>query len=124
MKKIMAVDVVQRRLRAACEVGADVLIDGGLEDPVKRVKAEAGGLGANVSVEMVGKEETVRNAIQSLSPGGMAVVMGICRQGVTAQFFPHDLVLGERQIVGSGSGSACSWPRSRKSPQARYPQRS
>ena len=100
-RKIISVEIASKRREAAKKVGADVTIDPTAENPVSRVKEETGGLGADVAVEVIGKVETVENAIQSSAYGGRVVIMGTCRPDAIAKFSPFDIMRYERDILGS-----------------------
>ena len=68
-RKIIAVDLAEKRRAVAEKLGADVTIDPATEEPVARVDWETGGLGADVAVEMIGRAETVENAVRSVGWG-------------------------------------------------------
>jgi len=105
-RKIMSVEIAQKRREAAKRVGAHVTIDPSHEDPVKRVMEETGGLGADVGVEVIGKIETVEAAVRSSASGGRVVIMGTCRPEATAKFSPFDLMRYEKDILGSHTQAA------------------
>jgi threonine dehydrogenase-like Zn-dependent dehydrogenase len=100
-RKIMSVEIAAKRREAARKVGADVVIDPSVENPVKRVQDETNGLGADVCVEVIGKIETVEAAIQSSAHGGRVIVMGTCRPEAFAKFSPFDIMRYEKDILGS-----------------------
>lgn len=106
LKRIIAVEIAPKRREASLRVGADVGIDPSTEDPVKRVKEETAGLGADVSVEVIGKLETVESAIQSLGRGGRAVLMGTVKGGAEATFSPSLIMRYEREILGTFTQNA------------------
>ncbi len=105
-RKIMSVEIVEKRRDAAKRVGADLTINPSTEDPVKRVLDETGGLGADVGVEVIGKGETVEAAIQSSAHGGRVVIMGTCRPEALAKFSPFDIMRYEKDILGSHTQAA------------------
>ena len=105
-RKIMSVEIAEKRRDAAKKVGADVTINPSTENPVKRVLEETNGLGADVGVEVIGKIETVEAAIQSSSHGGRVVVMGTCRPDAFAKFSPFDIMRYEKDILGSHTQAA------------------
>src|SRR2546423_1875324 len=57
--KIIAVDVVGKKLDWATEFGATHVVDASREDPVARVQALAGGGGGGYGVEAVGLQRTI-----------------------------------------------------------------
>jgi S-(hydroxymethyl)glutathione dehydrogenase/alcohol dehydrogenase len=102
--QIIAVDIVPRKLAWAREFGATDVIDASKEDPVERVLQLTGGLLADYAFEYVGLEETMQQAIASIRPGGMVVVVGVAKPGTTLTFNPEQL-LSHKVITGSGVGA-------------------
>jgi (R,R)-butanediol dehydrogenase/meso-butanediol dehydrogenase/diacetyl reductase len=85
-----SVTVVERhrdRRRLADELGAD------------ETREDADGLLADLAVESAGNAAAVEATIGALRKGGRAVLIGIHPQ--PAGFVPLDLVMNEREIVGS-----------------------
>ena len=105
-RKIMSVEIAEKRREAAKKVGADVTINPSTEDPVKRVLDETNGLGADVGVEVIGKIETVEAAIHSSAHGGRVVIQGTCRPEASAKFSPFDIMRYEKDILGSHTQAA------------------
>jgi alcohol dehydrogenase len=66
---VVAIDVADRRLEAAKEFGADVLVNDSVSDPLEAVKAVTDGLGADVIIEAVGEPETFELAVRLSRPG-------------------------------------------------------
>ncbi len=61
-------------------------------------------LGADVSFECVGLNETFKTAVESIRKGGRAVILGVFK--CLTSFNAKGLVVGEKSIVGSVSHSA------------------
>jgi S-(hydroxymethyl)glutathione dehydrogenase/alcohol dehydrogenase len=103
--RILAIDVVEDKLRLARELGATEAVSSRVSDPVE---VAAGGL--DVVVECLGHPETIELAVSLTAPGGQAVLVGMAppeaRPGVSAL----DLTLGERTVRGCWYGS-CVPPR-------------
>ncbi len=74
---IVAIDVADRRLEAAKEFGADVLINDSVSDPLEAVKAVSDGLGADVTIEAVGEPETFELAVRLTRPGARIANIGM-----------------------------------------------
>jgi len=79
--EIMAVDVLDSKLKLARELGADYVVNPTDEDFVARAKDLWGG--ADVTFEFIGLSKTVKDAMRSLARGGKAVIVGMCFQDVT-----------------------------------------
>jgi threonine dehydrogenase-like Zn-dependent dehydrogenase len=97
--EIMAVDLLESKLKVAKEQGADYVVNPSLEDPVAKAKELWGG--ADVAFEFIGLAKTVKDAIRSLSKGGQAMLVGMCFHDVT--FNPE---MDFRYLQGEIKGSA------------------
>ena len=102
--QVIAVDIVPRKLEWAKKFGATHVIDASKEDPVERVGELTGGLLADYAFEYVGLEKTMQQAIESVRPGGMVVIMGVAKPGTMLSFNP-ELLLSHRVITGSAVGA-------------------
>lgn len=75
-KQIFAIDIQDKQLEKAKEVGADVVINPNYESPIEVIKKHTGH-GVDVSAEFIGKKETVAQAAESIISGGRMVVSGV-----------------------------------------------
>ena len=75
--KIISIDLADSRLAMAKEFGADVTINNGKEDAVKKVFELTGGLGADVAVEAVGVPDTFELCTELIRPGGRVANVGV-----------------------------------------------
>ncbi len=75
--KIIATEINEYRLQLAKKIGADVVINPKKDRVVKKVLAETNGLGVDVVLEMSGSPVAIRQAFQSLRPGGRFSILGI-----------------------------------------------
>ena len=64
VSKVYSVDVMDKRLDKALELGADGVINGSREDAVKKVMELTGGMGCDLVIETAGTEITTRQAVQ------------------------------------------------------------
>ncbi len=74
---IVVVDLADARLEKALELGADVTINSGREDPIEIVKELTEGLGADVAIEAVGIPETFELCAAIVRPGGRVANVGV-----------------------------------------------
>jgi alcohol dehydrogenase len=74
---IVAIDVADRRLEAAKDFGADVLVNDSVSDPLEAVKSVSDGLGADVTIEAVGEPETFELAVRLTRPGARIANIGM-----------------------------------------------
>ena len=100
--RVIAVDLDDRKLDLAKEVGAADVINGKKTDPVKAVKDLTHG-GADVSIDALGIAATCRNAVLSLRKRGRHVQIGLTTQGEKGEVaLPIDqIVFKEIQFTGS-----------------------
>jgi len=73
----ICVDVNPFRLQTARDLGACVAINNMEEDAVTRINQLTDGLGVNISVEAVGRAQTLTQALESVQKGGLVALIGI-----------------------------------------------
>jgi S-(hydroxymethyl)glutathione dehydrogenase / alcohol dehydrogenase len=102
--RIIAVDMVEDKLRLARRLGATDVIRAGQGDVVD----ELGSLvpeGLDYVFDAIGKVTTTEQAIAALGLGGAAVIVGLPPAGSTARFDPLSLAERDQRILGSNYGS-------------------
>jgi len=104
--RIIAVDLVDSKLKMAREFGATDLVNGKQTDAVDQIKSLTGGLGVDYAFEVIGVPAVIVQAFNSLKRGGKAVVVGVPRMGEEVSVQAWSLPLEEKSIVGSLYGSA------------------
>ena len=95
--KLIASDVSEKRLQAAKELGADVILNATDEDVVKRVKEETAGKGADIVVESAGLPVTFAQSLDMVRRGGKIVVVAYYEK--PAEFKPHILINKNIKLV-------------------------
>lgn len=75
-EQIIAVDLVSAKLELARELGATAAIQADSGDPVDAVRDITGGRGAEVTIEAIGHQSTVDQAITMTGRGGEVVFVG------------------------------------------------
>lgn len=75
-RRVIAVDVSEYRLALARQIGAAEALDAAEGDVVERVRAWAGGAGADVAIEAAGRPETAKQCFAVVRPGGTVVFNG------------------------------------------------
>ena len=98
--RIIAVDISDEVLQRAMRVGADDTINATNEKPARRIKELTEGMGVDLSLEFVGSNETINQAVKSLKRGGRAVVAGIGVEDIQVTP-PFVFVWSEYQLIGS-----------------------
>ena len=102
-RQIIAVDVVEPKLKYAMDMGATHVVDASSQDPVETIQNLTGG-GVDYSFEAIGSKTAAEQCFYSLTPGGTATVIGIIPQGHKVEIEGR-MFLSERKIQGSGMGS-------------------
>ena len=81
VSKVYSVDVMDKRLDKALELGADGVINGSREDAVKKVMELTGGMGCDLVIETAGTDITTRQAVQMTKKGATIVLVGYSKTG-------------------------------------------
>lgn len=108
-EKIIAVDLLSNKLEFAKRFGATHTINAKETKPVEAIRALTGGRGVDFSFEVIGLPETIRQAYDSLSKRGMAVVVGVAPMTTEVSVPIMTLVYEERILTGSIYGSSRPW---------------
>lgn len=91
VSEVYVVDIMEKRLEKAMELGATGVINGAAEDVLARVKELTGGEGADLVIETAGTEITTRQAIHMAKKGSNIVLVGYGKSGEMT--LPMSLVL-------------------------------
>ena len=98
---VYAIDIKARNLALASTLGADAVIDASAEDPGPALRDLTDGIGPDMTFEVSGAVEAPVQAIQWVRPRGRVVLVGIYADQPRFNF--HDIVGGEKEVVGSVS---------------------
>jgi len=101
--KLIAVDILDRKLEMAKELGADYVINAFQEDPQQRVMEITGG-GADYSIESIGNVNTMAQAFGSIHSGGTCILVGAAPLGDMLSLAPYEFLLG-KTLTGSFLGN-------------------
>lgn len=99
---IVAVDVDDRKLAIASELGATHTVNSTREDPVEAIRALTGGNGADVVIEAIGLPQTYEQAFYARDLAGTVVLVGVPRPDMRI-----DLPLLD--VFGRGGALKSSW---------------
>ena len=105
-EKIVAVDLLDRKLEFAKKFGATHTVNAAQGDPVAQVRALTGGRGVDYAFEVIGLPKTIRQAYDCLAKRGMAVVVGVTPMTTEVAVPVMSLVFEERVLTGSIYGSS------------------
>ena len=100
--EVIAVDRDPMKLALAERFGARTIraTDLSPDEVVALVRAMTSGRGVDVALELVGKPDTMRTALQSLAPLGRAVVVGLSDIHLPVDTY-RDLIGREAELIGS-----------------------
>ena len=80
--RVYVVDIMEKRLEKALELGADGVINGKEEDVLEKAKELTDGMGFDLAIETAGTEITTNQAIQAVSKGAVIVLVGYGKTGM------------------------------------------
>ncbi|MBI1737502.1 MAG: Zn-dependent alcohol dehydrogenase [Candidatus Rokubacteria bacterium] len=103
--RIIACDLVDRKLEYATEFGATHTINAKRENVVDRVRELTGGRGADYAFDAIGSEATTLQIVDAIRPGGTAVIVGMAAMNVRAPITPYTMALQEKTLKGTLYGS-------------------
>jgi len=97
--RVAIVDSVRRRLEVAQQMGADLTLDLAKDDVCEAVLNATCGAGADVSIDAVGSQPAIDQAIEAVRIGGRVVVLGLSPADVGARCLP--ILKKELDVYGS-----------------------
>ncbi len=81
VSKIIVVDIMEKRLQKALELGADYVINGKDEDAVERIMELTDGKGFDLGIETAGSQITASQLIKAAKKGSTIVFVGYSASG-------------------------------------------
>jgi len=88
------------RLELAKRCGADIVIDGALEDAVSIVYEATSGKGADIVVECAGSAAAFDQSLRMVHRGGRIAVVGLYEQPI--EWNPNSIVSNDIDLIGGG----------------------
>jgi S-(hydroxymethyl)glutathione dehydrogenase/alcohol dehydrogenase len=103
--RIIAVDLLDSKLKLAREFGATDTVNASKGDADSAIRDLTGGRGVDYAFEVIGSPKVIAQAFASLARGGKAVVVGAPPFGseVTLPAFPFSME--EKSVIGSFYGT-------------------
>lgn len=97
------IDTAEKKLELAKKAGAATVINALKEDPVEKIRELTDGRGAAVSIEAVGLNKTINQAILSVRKAGMVILMGAPWEKVIFNFddYRKEFLFKEIKIASS-----------------------
>lgn len=89
--KVYTVDIMEKRLQKALELGADGVINAGQADAVEEVRKLTDGKGCDLVIETAGTQATTVQAIRMTKKGAAIVLVGYSKSGEMTLPMSHAL---------------------------------
>src|ERR1051325_6364332 len=106
--QIYIVEINATKLALAEKLGA-AAIDATAGDPVEQVQQATDGKGVDVSLELIGSAQTMRQAVQCLGVLGRTALVGLTKESMS--IFPYtELINKEAEIIGVSDHLASQIP--------------
>ncbi len=102
---IIAVDMVESKMKMAKDFGATHTVNAKNVDPIEAVKGLTGGIGADYVFVTVGSVAAIKQGIAMSGPRGMTVIVGLPPVKDLLSFSALELVPTEKALVGGFMGS-------------------
>ena len=102
--RIIAVDLVPKKLELARQFGATHVLLAGEGDVVKRVADLTGGYGADYAFEVIGLPRTIRQAYDAARKGGTVVIVGVAADTAEVTFLAAEMMRSAKTIKGCQAG--------------------
>jgi S-(hydroxymethyl)glutathione dehydrogenase/alcohol dehydrogenase len=104
--RIIAVDLLPRRLELAQDFGATHAVNAADEEAVAAVRRLTGGHGADYTFDAIGGAATIQQAFEMARPGGTVTLVGIAPDRDVLTLPARAMVGPERTIKGCRMGGA------------------
>jgi len=104
-RPIIAVDMLDNKLKAARAFGATHTLNAGQDDAIKAVQQLTSGRGADYVFVTVGSTAAIRQGFSMSSRRGMTVIVGLPPAKESVSLSPFELVTGERTLTGCWMGT-------------------
>lgn len=98
---VIGVDLIEKRLRLAEHLGADIVLNASECNPVKEILSETQGRGVNKVIEATGNPVVLEQALEVIDFAGKILVFGVAPHEAIAKIRPYDIYRKEATIVGS-----------------------
>ena len=101
--RILAVDLHDKRLALARQLGATDVINSSQEDPFQAISRSLDGDAADIFIDNTGKPEIIANGYKTIKPTGKVVLVGVPNRGTESSLDTLDLHFG-KSITGTTGG--------------------
>ena len=102
---IIAVDVLDSKMKTAMDFGATHTVNAGRDDAIEAVKQLTSGRGADYVFVTVGSIAAIRQGLSMSGPRGTTVIIGLPPVKEMLSFMPLELIGSEKTMTGCFMGS-------------------
>ncbi len=102
--RVIAVDIIEEKLKLAEKLGADYALNASEIDVPARVKELTRGKGADAALNLTPNPKVVEEAVRCIKKTGLVVCVGWGLGNFTFSLNVMDLIGGELRVVGCRSG--------------------
>ena len=104
-EKIIAVDLVDKKLALAKQFGATEVVNAKQSDMVDQIKSLTNGKGVDFAFEVIGNVNVIQQAFQAVRRGGKLVIVGVPPFGTEVSLPAFAFPLEEKGVLGCYYGS-------------------
>jgi len=104
-EKIIAVDLVDKKLAMAKQFGATDVVNAKQSDMVDQIKSLTNGKGVDFAFEVIGNVNVIQQAFQAVRRGGKLVIVGVPPFGTEVSLPAFAFPLEEKGVLGCYYGS-------------------
>jgi L-iditol 2-dehydrogenase len=91
LSRVFQIDIMDKRLNKALELGADNVINSKEQNSVKEVQSLTDGHGCDLVIDTTGVDSAIQEAVRMLRKGGVLVMVGYSQTGMVN--FPMSLAM-------------------------------
>jgi L-iditol 2-dehydrogenase len=102
--RVITSDLYSQRLTIAKDFGLENSVDASRADPVREVRRQTEGRGADAAILAVGANSLIKTAMDAVRPGGRVLLFAQTQHG-DAVFDPAAVCVDEKALIGSYSAS-------------------
>jgi threonine dehydrogenase-like Zn-dependent dehydrogenase len=99
-RQVVVSEPMEKRRELARACGADHIVDPSAGHAIGDMREATGG-GADLTIECVGRSQTVEQAVKATLRGGTVLLFGVAGPEDLARIHPYEVFLHELTIVGS-----------------------
>ena len=102
---IIAVNVMDNKMKMAMDFGATHMVNAGREDAIESIRGLTGGRGAEFVFVTVGSIAAIKQGLSFTAPRGTVVLIGLPPAAEQLCFSPLELIPTEKHLIGGFMGA-------------------